>query len=36
MLYLFIVHLIFDQQMLKWYFGHYRTLTTLLGKQISQ
>ena len=30
-LYLFIIHLIFCQQLSNWLFGQYRTLTSLLG-----
>ena len=33
-LYLFIVYLIFYQQMLNWLFGHYKILTTLFDKNI--
>ena len=33
MLYLFIAHLIFYQQMSNWLFGHYKTLKILLGKK---
>jgi hypothetical protein len=35
MLYLFSVYLTFCQQMLNWSFGHYITLTTLLGNRQS-
>jgi hypothetical protein len=35
MLYLFSVYLIFCQQMFNWSFGHYITLTTLLGNRQS-
>jgi hypothetical protein len=31
MLYMFLVYLIFCQQMLDWSFRHHRPLTTLLG-----
>jgi len=34
MLYLFTVYLVFYQQILNRLFGHYRALTTLLGKKI--
>ena len=36
MIYLFLVYLMFDQQMLNWLFGHFGTLTVLLGKKIHQ
>ena len=32
MLYIVTVDIIFYKQMLNWLFGHYSTLTTLLGK----
>ena len=36
MLYLFIVCLVFYEQVANWLFGHYGTLPTLLGKELHQ
>jgi hypothetical protein len=36
MLYLFTLNIMFYQQMLYWYFGHYKTLTTLRGEKSFQ
>ena len=33
MLYLVIIYLVFYQQILNWFFGHYRTLTTSISKK---
>ena len=36
MLYLFTIYLTFYQQVVNQLFGHYKTLTTLLGKKLHQ
>ena len=35
MLHLFAINLAFYQQMSNWFFGHYRTITTLIGEKIT-